>query len=108
MDLQKIRNLNLDRMLDIEEPVSISAEIRILENEFKALGLATPGWLENAAEAVRAEIARRTHAADMAALKALDAEIEGYKTANERRADALKRQESLQKKLGLSTTGAKK
>jgi hypothetical protein len=102
--LEKLKNLNLDRVLDTDEAVTLSAYARSLENEFEFLQIPVPEWLVKAIDILRAEIARRTHAADMAALKALENELEGYKTVTEKRGEAQKRLADLQKKLGLSAT----
>jgi hypothetical protein len=106
--LEKLRNLNLDRVLDMDEAVTLSAYARGLENEYEFLEIAVPDWLVKASDVLRQEIARRTHAADLAALKALEGELEGYKTVSEKRNEAQKRLGELQRKLGLSTAVARK
>lgn len=107
--IEKLKQLNVDRLLDMDEAVALSAYARQLENEYEALGMATPEWLERASNTLREEIARRTKAADLATLKSLEAEIEGYRTIGEKKADAQKRIADLQKRLGLApaTTGRK-
>ncbi len=105
--LEKLKNLNLDRLLDLDDAVSLSAFSRSLAEEYLSLGIPVPEWLEKATNVLRAEIARRTHAADLAALKNLEAELESYRTVSERRTQAQQRMVDLQKKLGLSTAKAK-
>jgi hypothetical protein len=51
---------------------------------------------------LREEIARRTKAADLAELKRLEGELEGYKTVSERKNEAQKRLAAIQNKLGMS------
>lgn len=99
----KLKQLNLDRILDIEEAVEMSAYVRTQENEYGFLELPLPEWLVKAGDVLREEIARRTRAADLATLKALEGELEGYKTIGEKRTEAQRRLGDLQKKLGLST-----
>src|SRR5271165_1626730 len=101
--LEKLKTLNLDRLLDMDEAVTLSAYARGLENEYEFLEIPVPEWLTKASDVLRQEIARRTHAADLAALKALEGELEGYKTIGEKRTEAQKRLGDLQRKLGLST-----
>ncbi len=106
--LEKLKNLNLDRLLDMDEAITLSAYARSLDNEYELLGIPVPEWLTKATDVLRAEIGRRTHAADMAALKALEGELEGYKTVSEKRNEAQRRLGELQRKLGLSTAKAGK
>lgn len=100
--LEKLKNLNIDRVLDMDEAVTLSSYARSLEAEYDALELTVPEWLIKATDVLRAEIARRAHAADLALLKEVEQEIESYKSQNERRNDAQRRLAGLQKKLGLS------
>ena len=102
MSLQALKSLNVDRLLDLDEAVSLSFEARGLENEYGHLEIPVPEWLTKSSDVLREEIARRTKAADLAALKNLEAELEGYKTVTEKRSEALKRLASLQNKLGMS------
>jgi hypothetical protein len=102
MSLQKLKELQLDRILDMEEAVALSAYARSLENEYGFLELTMPEWLVKSSDVLREEIARRTRAADLATLKALEGELEGYKTIGEKRTEAQRRLGDLQKKLGLS------
>lgn len=101
--LEKLKQLNLDRILDMDEAVTLSAYARGLADEYSNLEMPAPEWLTKSTDILREEIARRTRAADLATLKALEGEIEGYKTVTEKRTDAVRRLADLQKKLGLST-----
>ncbi len=102
MSLQALKNLNLDRVLDMDEAVTLSAYARNLENEYGHLQIAAPEWLEKSSAVLRDEIDRRTRAADLAELKRVELEIEGYKTTGERKSEAQKRMAALQDKLGLA------
>ncbi len=108
MSLSALKNVgaNLDRLLDTDEAVSLSAYARNLEAEYDQLDIPVPGWLTKSSDILREEIARRTRAADLAELKRLEGELEGYKPINEKRTDAQKNLANLQKKLGLSATSA--
>lgn len=99
---EKLKALNLDRILDIDEAVEMSAYARTLEMEYGTLDLPTPEWLVKSSDLLREEIARRTRANDLAMLKAVEAEIESYKTAAEKRTEAQKRLANIQKKLGMT------
>jgi hypothetical protein len=102
MNIQTIKGLNLDRILDMDEAVALSAEVRAFECEYEQLDIPIPDWLVNSANVLREEIARRTKAADLAELKRLEAEIEGYKSANEKRSEAMKKLIAKQQKLGIT------
>lgn len=102
MSLQALKNLNLDRVLDMDEAVTLSAYARSLENEYGHLEIAAPEWLEKSSSVLRDEIDRRTRAADLAELKRTELELESYKTSGEKKAEASKRLAALQNKLGLS------
>ena len=107
MNLQALRNLNTDRLLDIDEAVALSAFARALESEFELLEQPVPDWVEKATDVLRTEIARRTRANKLAELRKTEAELESYKTVNERRGEAQKRLAALQEELGLTKTGRK-
>lgn len=101
--LERLKSLNLDKILDMDEAIALSAYARSIESEYETLEIPVPEWIVKSTDILRTEIARRTHAADMAELKRLEAEIEGYKTATEKRSEAQKRLAAMQGKLGLST-----
>lgn len=101
MSLTALKNLNLDRILDNDEAVVLSAEARALAAEYEALDVPAPEWLDKATNVLREEIARRNRASDLARLKELESELEGYKTVSERRTEAQRRLADLQKKLGV-------
>lgn len=103
--LEKLKQLNVDRLLDMDEAISLSAYARGLQNEYEALELVEPEWLVKSADTLREEIARRTKAADMAELKRIESELEGYKSVGEKKSEAQKRLATIQKKLGLSPAG---
>lgn len=101
--LEKLKTLNLDRILDMDEAIALSAYARSLAEEYEHLEMPAPEWIEKSTDVLREEIARRTRASDLATLKALEGELEGYKTIGEKRTEAQRRLGDLQKKLGLST-----
>ena len=102
MSLQALKTLNMDRVLDNDEAIALSAEARLMENEYGHLEQPVPDWLTKSSDVLREEIARRTRAADLADLKKLESELEGYKTVGERKSEAQKRLAALQNKLGMS------
>ncbi len=108
MSLQKLKELDLNRVLDIEEAVALSAYARSIENEYGHLEMAPPEWLEKSTNILREEIARRTKATDLAELKRIEGELESYKTIGEKKNEAQKRLAALLGKLGLSTAKAGK
>lgn len=101
--LQRLKELNVDRLLDVDEAVSLSAFARAQAAEYEELGLPVPGWLEKSTDVLREEIAWRTRASDLAELKRLETELEGMKTLGERKTDTQKKLAALQGRLGLST-----
>jgi hypothetical protein len=107
MSLQALKNLSVDRLLDMDEAVALSMYARGFEAEYEALEMPIPEWLEKSSNVLREEIARRTKAADLADLKRLEAELEGYKTVGEKKTEATRRLAALQAKLGLSATKAR-
>jgi hypothetical protein len=107
MSLQALKQMNLDRLIETEEAVALSAYARQLEGEYEALDMLPPEWITKSTETLRAEIARRTHAADMAEIDRINRELEGYKTTTERKNDAQKRLSALQKKVGLAQTAGR-
>ena len=107
MSLQALKGLNLDKIIETEEAVALSAYARALEAEYEALDMKVPEWVTKATETLRQEIARRTHAADVAEIERIERELEGYKTTTERKNDAQKRLAALQKKLGVATNAAR-
>ena len=103
MNIQAIKNINLDKVIEMEEAIAMSADIRNFEAEYEKLGMPVPDWLVKSADILREEIARRTRAADLADLKRLENELEAYKTVGEKKNEAQKRLAALQSKLGMST-----
>ena len=101
--LEKLKNLNVDRLLDMDEAVALSAYSRTLEAEYGELEIPLPEWIVKATDVLREEIARRTRAADLAELKRLETELEGYKSVGEKKSEAQKRLAAIQGKLGMST-----
>lgn len=102
MLIEKLKGLNLDRVLEIDEAVELSAVARSLESEYDALGIDTPGWLRQASDTLREEIAKRTQAAELAKLKTLEAQLESLKTAAEKRRDIERQIAEAQKRLGMA------
>ncbi len=99
--LEKLKGLNLDRILDNDEAVVLSAFARQLEAEYEQLGVPVPEWLEKSASTLREEIARRNKASKLARLKELEANLEGYKTVTEKRSEAQRELAEIQKELGM-------
>lgn len=102
MNVQTIKTLNMDRVLDMDEAVALSADVRVFEGEYEHLGIPVPEWLVKSADVLREEIARRTKADKLARLKNLESQIEGYKSATEKRNEAAKQLAALQDELGMS------
>jgi hypothetical protein len=100
---EKLKNLNVDRLLDMDEAVALSAYARAIEAEYGELELPIPEWLVKATDVLREEIARRTRAEALAELKRIESRLDGYKTVNEKKSEDLKRLGDLQRKLGMST-----
>ena len=99
--LERLKQMNLDRLLDMDEAVSLSAYARGLQAEYEELGLPAPQWLETSVSTLRTEIARRTHASDLAEMRRIEGELESYKTVTEKRGEAQRKLGELQKKLGM-------
>ena len=99
--LEKLKNLNMDRVLDMDEAVALSAYARALVDEYTDLGMLAPDWLVKSVDVLRDKIARRTRASDLAELKRLETELEGYKTVSEKKNEAQRRLAAMQNKLGL-------
>lgn len=66
MNIEKLKQLNVDRLLAIEEVVALSAEGRQLSGEYAVNDLEVPEWLERACATLGDEIAQRSRAGDMA------------------------------------------
>lgn len=96
-----LKEMNLDRILDLEEAVALSHFGSGLEQEYSELGLDAPEWLGRSLGTLRAEIAQRVKAQKTIELRKLDAEIEGYKTVSEKKTEALRRRGKLIKELGV-------
>jgi DNA-binding LytR/AlgR family response regulator len=107
MSLQALKALNLDKIIETEEAVALSAYARSLDAEYEALDMTVPEWISKSTETLRQEIGRRTHAADMAEIQRIERELDGYKTTTERKNDAQKRLAALQKKVGVSVTASR-
>lgn len=102
MNIPNLKSIALDRILDIDEAVARSTELRELEREFLELSLQVPEWLTKSSNILRAEIARRTHEADLVEMRRLETELDGYKTVGERKGEAQNRLAALQSRLGMS------
>ncbi len=106
MSLEKLKTLNVDRILEMDEAVALSAYARGIADEFEALQMDAPEWLQKSTIVLREEIERRTHAGDLAQMANLEREIEGYKTVGEKRTAAAQRLADLKKKLGAAKATA--
>jgi uncharacterized protein involved in exopolysaccharide biosynthesis len=84
MSLESLKSLDTKRA-DLESLVEESAEARIVESEFKELGIELPGWFEPAVSSLRREIKTRNQDALAARLRDLKARRESLKTIDEKR-----------------------
>lgn len=103
MNVSALKNLSVDRILEMDEAIAMSAQLRLFETECAQLGQPIPEWVEKSSNVLREEIARRTHAGDLAELRRIESELEGYKTVSERRTDAERRLDAVRRKLGIGT-----
>lgn len=108
MNIQALKELNVDRLLNLDDAVSLSADARALAGEYETLCIQTPEWLEKSTLTLRDEIDRRTRAADLKAMKDLETEIDSYATVTERKTRAQKHLAELKNKLGQSAARAGK
>jgi hypothetical protein len=110
MMIEKLKRLNFDAMLDMDEAVEAAWIARCQAEEYEKHGMGVPEWLEKTMGAIQEEIERRMRAMDMARLKTLEIRLDSYKTPNERKKEDLVELANLQRKLGLvsaSKTGGK-
>jgi hypothetical protein len=105
--LEKLKNLKLSGIIDIDEAISLSKYARGLAEEYAELGQVVPEWLEQQTKALREEIGKRTRESDLARLKELEREIEALKTQAERRTDVQRKMAELQERLGMKAARAK-
>ena len=104
ISISQLKSLNMDKVLDTDEAIALSAEARAFESEYEQLELPVPGWLTTAINTLRSEIAQRVHASDLNRVQELEREIDGYKTTTEKRSEAVRKLADLQKKLGLTAS----
>ena len=102
MSVEKLKNLNMDRVLDNDEAVSLSAFARQQIAEYEILEQPVPDWLEKSTDILRTEIARRNRSEDLRRMKELETRLEGYKSPKQKEANDLAELAKLQKRLGLS------
>lgn len=107
MSLSTLKALNVERILELDEAVWLSTEAEGLKAGFETHELEVPEWLEQSIQVLNEEIAKRTRAADLAAFKEAQAEVESLRSASEKKARAQARIEALGKKLGLAAKAAK-
>lgn len=106
MNIQSLKTFNADKVLDVDELVAHAADARALTQEFTEHELPVPAWLQAASDTINSEIARQTHASDLAAMQALERELDSYKSTNERKAEAQKKLAQIQKRLGMTPARA--
>jgi hypothetical protein len=53
VNISRLKELNVDRILDIDEAVALSAEAREMEAEYEALEIPAPEWLEKSTNVLR-------------------------------------------------------
>ena len=108
MNIQFLKDFAIDRILDIDEAIAISAQMRCLEVEFVELGIPQPEWLSKASDTLRTEIARRVHANDLAEMQRLEGLLDSYKSVTERKTEVQGRLAALQSKLGMGAKSPKR
>ena len=101
MSLKALREMALDRAVDIEELVALSMEARAMVGEFLALDQPVPQWLEDAGNKVREEIVRRTKHEDFDEMRKLESQIESLKSPTTKMREAQERLAVLQRKHSL-------
>jgi hypothetical protein len=101
MNIKFLKELNLDRVIELEEAIAVSADLRTLSVEYDELGIDRPEWITSATNIVREEIARRTRAQDLAQMRDLQAKMDSLKTLDEKRSEVGDALAALQRKLGL-------
>jgi hypothetical protein len=104
---EKLKQLNIDRLLDLDEAIEMSAAARVMAEEYAIFALPIPDWLERASATLRDEIAKRIRAGKLARLKQLETRLETYKTPNEKKKEDLAELAKLQNDLGLAAVGRK-
>ena len=102
MSVEKLKNLNMDRVLDNDEAIALSAFARQQIAEYEALEQAVPEWLEKSTDVLRTEIARRNRADDLRRMKEIEGRLETYRSPKQKEANDLAELAKLQKRLGLS------
>ena len=101
--LEKLKRLKLDAMLTLDEPIELYAYARQLETGYVENDIEVPEWLTAGLETLREDISVRRRNAAIAEMRDLEASIEGFKTQNEKKADAQRRLAKLQKLVGLTS-----
>ena len=96
-----LKEMNLDRILDLEEAVALSHFGERAGTGVFGTGPGRAGVAGISLGTLRAEIAQRVKAQKTIELRKLDAEIEGYKTVSEKKTEALRRRGKLIKELGV-------
>lgn len=106
MSLQTLKNLNLERIMEVGEAVALLSEANAISVTFSDVQVEAPEWLGNVQRLLRDEIARRTRENDLASLRDIEAEIISLRSASERKQLANTKAEQLRAKLGIITAGA--
>jgi hypothetical protein len=97
--------LNINRLLDLDEAMELSAGARAMASEYEAFGEPVPDWLEKASGVLREEIAKRIKANKLARVRQLEARLENYKSPTEKKKEDLAELARLQRELGMTPAG---
>lgn len=101
MTLGQLKSLNLDNMLEVEEVVHASAQLRAICSEFEMHDVPVPEWTGRLRETLDNEIESRLKSARLAEARKIETELEGLKTTQERKTELQKRLASIQGQLGI-------
>jgi hypothetical protein len=97
--LEKLRNLNIERMIDLDEAVALFAFGNMVLTSYKDQTLEPPAWLTDNLSVLGKDIKERRRDNLEAALKEALAKKSALRTAEEKRADLDGEIERLQKAL---------
>lgn len=96
--LIQLQNLTVDR-IDMDEAVAASALSKMIVNEYKRLDIDPPDWLKTRNDELEHQV--QMHLRDFILRSARQAalEVDGLKTREERRSEALRNKEKWEAKL---------
>lgn len=99
MNVQTLKNLTVDRIVDLAELIAHEGFAAGLATNYANHGLEVPEWLESARRTLRGEVKMRVRGDLERQLKLAEQAEEALKSTTEKRADAKKRAEVLRKQL---------